>query len=97
MQTLNELKKKGQAVWIAAKPILKRAVESESFAHIVVWLVGGVFFFGLVWGISELWENSEAFRWLIGLGVVGVVLLVVADLAPLLIALAALVYLFNNC
>lgn len=97
MQTLNELKKKGQVIWIAAKPILKRVVESESFATFAVYLVGGIFLFGLVWGISDLWENSEAFRWFIGLGVVGVVLLVVAELAPLLIALAALVYLFNNC
>jgi hypothetical protein len=94
MVTLNELKKKGQVVWIAAKPILKRVVENEFF---IIYVGGGILAFVVIEGISWFWENVEAFRWLVGLGVVGVVLLFLAELAPLLIAIAALVYLFKNC
>lgn len=97
MQFWNELKKKLQVVWIAAKPILKEWGENKEFVHFC-----GLFILGLlVVGAGSLWENVEEVRWFVGLGVGGVVLvfvlLLVAELAPLLIALAALVYLFKNC
>ena len=97
MQIWNELKKKGKLYWIAAKPILKEWGENKEFVHFC-WCC---LFILLVLGASSLWENVEEVRWLVGLGVGGLVLvfvlLLVAELAPLLIGLAALVYLFKNC
>jgi hypothetical protein len=97
MVTLNELKKKGQLVWIAAKPVLQKFIKSDFVSGLVAYSLLLLVLIGMISGIGWIWENVEAFRWLVGLGIVCLVLLFVAELAPLLIALAALVYLFKNC
>ena len=97
MLTLNELKKKSQVVWIAAKPIITKVLTNE----VVLWLLFCTVISVVFGGIGWLWDQTEWFKWIvIGLGAVVLLLIgfgLVAALWPLLLGLAALVYLFKNC
>ena len=94
MTKLEALLQKLRLYAASVRPFVKKIFVNDIVASgIVVVLFWAVFIMLPLW----LWENVEAFRWLVGLGVLGLLLMLLAEAAPLLLAVAALVYLAKNC
>lgn len=81
----------------SVRPFIKKIFVNDTVASGIVGIVAVLFGVGFIMLPLWLWENVEAFRWLVGLGVLGLLLLLLAEAAPLLLAIAALVYLAKNC
>ncbi len=91
--------------FIAFRDLLNKSAYWKWFrgtvGDFVAFLVVGGIPISILLGIGYLWDTNETFAefmwWIIALGVALLVLAIIVELAPLIIALAALVYLYKNC